>query len=205
MQTVSFATASRSRIAESLPLARETLKRTRSYATTARQLGVPEITLRQMLAPPPPRAEPVIRRELPTVPSTPLSVREIVMLCCAEEGLQYADVMSQCRRRYLALPRQRMMWLVRQAKPNLSLPDSGRRFGGRDHTTVIHAIKQVDARYQNNDEERARLDALTKALAEVSGPRADAAALDFQIAQAEANLRHLRDRRRALATMQAAA
>jgi chromosomal replication initiator protein len=36
------------------------------------------------------------------------------------------------------------MWLTKQLTTR-SLPDIGRRFGGRDHTTVLHAVRRIDA------------------------------------------------------------
>ena len=52
--------------------------------------------------------------------------------------------MRSCRRsRSVARPRQVAMYLSRELTPK-SLPDIGRRFGNRDHTTVIHAIKTVE-------------------------------------------------------------
>src|SRR4030095_14301592 len=57
-------------------------------------------------------------------------------------GLKQADLISERRARAVARPRQVAMWLAKQITPR-SLPDIGRRFGGRDHTTVIHAVKQI--------------------------------------------------------------
>ena len=50
---------------------------------------------------------------------------------------------DQSRLRAVARPRQVAMFLARKLTPN-SLPDIGRRFGNRDHTTVIHAVRQVE-------------------------------------------------------------
>jgi hypothetical protein len=50
---------------------------------------------------------------------------------------------DHCRQRAVARPRQVAMFLARELTPN-SLPDIGRRFGNRDHTTVIHAVRQVE-------------------------------------------------------------
>jgi hypothetical protein len=53
-------------------------------------------------------------------------------------GLKQADLISERRARAVARPRQVAMWLAKQITTR-SLPDIGRRFGGRDHTTVLHA------------------------------------------------------------------
>ena len=41
-------------------------------------------------------------------------------------------------------PREMAMWLAKQITTR-SLPDIGRRFGGRDHTTVLHAVRRIEA------------------------------------------------------------
>lgn len=53
------------------------------------------------------------------------------------------DLLSARRSRDVARPRQIAMYLSKRMTPR-SLPEIGRRFGGRDHTTVMHAIKRID-------------------------------------------------------------
>ena len=216
MQTVSHATASRASALECIPLIRTTLERTRSYSATARMTGFPESTIRLIMDPPKPRvtftppspkAEPVAPAPLPLPSPTALSPREIIMLCCAEEGLSYADITSQCRKRYLARPRQRFMWLMRKAKPNMSLPEIARRFNKLDHTTVLHALQVTEERYHRDTEERAKLDALLAALREVERPMEAALAIDTEIAELEARIATLKGQRAAISAqyMKAAA
>ena len=198
METVSHATASRATAYENISLIRATLARTRSYAATSRQTGFPEVTIRELMAPPPPRPSFAPPKPMPSVRVTPLSPREVIMICCVEEDLSYSDIMSPASKRSISHPRQRMMWVMRNAKPNLSLPDIGRRFGGRDHTTVMHALSVVEDRCTRDEEERAKLEALVRAVEDVSNPREAAANLDNEIAQAEAVLEALILRRRAM-------
>lgn len=54
-----------------------------------------------------------------------------------------AEMVSARRFRSVARPRQIAMYLTRELTPK-SLPEIGLRFGGRDHTTVIYAIKNVE-------------------------------------------------------------
>lgn len=55
------------------------------------------------------------------------------------------------------------MWLAKQLTTR-SLPDIGRRFGGRDHTTVLHAVRRIEA-LKGEDAQMARdLEALTRKL-----------------------------------------
>jgi len=57
--------------------------------------------------------------------------------------VKLADMMSARRAREVARPRQVAMYLAKKLTPR-SLPEIGRRFGGRDHTTVMHAVKRID-------------------------------------------------------------
>lgn len=57
--------------------------------------------------------------------------------------IKLADMVSARRAREVARPRQVAMYLAKRLTPR-SLPEIGRRFGGRDHTTVMHAVKRID-------------------------------------------------------------
>lgn len=56
--------------------------------------------------------------------------------------IKVADMYSQKRTRAIARPRQVAMWLSRELTPH-SLPEIGDAFGGRDHTTVLHACRTI--------------------------------------------------------------
>ena len=56
--------------------------------------------------------------------------------------IKVADMYSQKRTRAIARPRQVAMWLARELTPH-SLPEIGEAFGGRDHTTVLHACRTI--------------------------------------------------------------
>ncbi len=58
-------------------------------------------------------------------------------------NIRLADLLSARRTRQIARPRQIAMYLAKQMTPR-SLPEIGRKFGGRDHTTVMHAVRKVD-------------------------------------------------------------
>jgi len=57
--------------------------------------------------------------------------------------IRHAEMVSARRARIVARPRQIAMYLSKQLTPR-SLPEIGRRFGGRDHTTVIYAVRQIE-------------------------------------------------------------
>ena len=56
--------------------------------------------------------------------------------------IKVAEMYSQKRTRAIARPRQVAMWLARELTPH-SLPEIGEAFGGRDHTTVLHACRTI--------------------------------------------------------------
>ena len=61
------------------------------------------------------------------------------------------EMKSARRSREVARPRQIAMYLAKKLTTQ-SLPEIGRRFGGRDHTTVIHAIKRVESLCTSDEE-----------------------------------------------------
>lgn len=63
--------------------------------------------------------------------------------------IKVADMYSKKRTRNIARPRQVAMWLARDLTPH-SLPEIGEAFGGRDHTTVLHACRTI-AELRNKD------------------------------------------------------
>ena len=73
-----------------------------------------------------------------------MTVDQIQKTVSEHYGLKQADLISERRARVVARPRQVAMWLAKQITTR-SLPDIGRRFGGRDHTTVLHAVRRIEA------------------------------------------------------------
>ncbi|MGI8705732.1 MAG: chromosomal replication initiator protein DnaA [Sphingomicrobium sp.] len=72
-----------------------------------------------------------------------ISIDEIQTQVAEHYRIRKAEMTSARRAREVARPRQVAMYLSKQLTPK-SLPDIGRRFGGRDHTTVIHAVRQIE-------------------------------------------------------------
>ncbi len=72
-----------------------------------------------------------------------VTVDEIQKLVCEHYGMKQADLISDRRARAVARPRQVAMWLAKSLTTR-SYPDIGRRFGGRDHTTVLHAVRRIE-------------------------------------------------------------
>jgi chromosomal replication initiator protein len=72
-----------------------------------------------------------------------VSIDEIQKRVAEHYNIRSADMHSSRRAREIARPRQVAMYLCKQLTPR-SLPEIGRKFGGRDHTTVIHAIRRIE-------------------------------------------------------------
>jgi chromosomal replication initiator protein len=72
-----------------------------------------------------------------------VSIDEIQAKVADLYRIRKGEMTSQRRAREVALPRQVAMYLARQLTPR-SLPEIGRRFGGRDANTVIHAIRRIE-------------------------------------------------------------
>ena len=65
-------------------------------------------------------------------------------------GLEESVVKGPSRNREAVNARQAAMYLVRRMT-NLSTPDIGREFGGRDHTTVLHSLEQIEKKIKQDD------------------------------------------------------
>jgi chromosomal replication initiator protein len=73
-----------------------------------------------------------------------ITVDDIQKVVADHYGLKQQDLLCERRTRALARPRHVAMFLAK-ALTTRSYPDIGRRFGGRDHTTVLHAVKRIEA------------------------------------------------------------
>ncbi len=72
-----------------------------------------------------------------------VSIDDIKRKVCDHYNLRLSDITSPRRARAVARPRQVAMFLAKTLTSK-SLPEIGRGFGGRDHTTVIHAVKKIE-------------------------------------------------------------
>ncbi|MGY9041021.1 MAG: chromosomal replication initiator protein DnaA, partial [Alphaproteobacteria bacterium] len=78
-------------------------------------------------------------------------------------NLRLSDLLSARRSRTIARPRQVAMYLSKILTTR-SLPEIGRKFGGRDHTTVIHAVKRIEGLKDNDIAIQEEVDVLTRSL-----------------------------------------
>jgi len=92
-------------------------------------------------------------------PRAPRSVAEIQAAACEHFGLSSEELLSPTRTPRIAWPRQVAMYLARELTDE-SLPSIGRHFGGRDHTTVLHAWRRTTARIAADDASREAVEKL---------------------------------------------
>jgi chromosomal replication initiator protein len=92
-----------------------------------------------------------------------ITIDEIQAQVAEHYRIRKAEMTSARRAREVARPRQVAMYLSKQLTPK-SLPDIGRRFGGRDHTTVIHAVRQIEKLRAQDTELDADIRLLTRQL-----------------------------------------
>ncbi|MDF1524956.1 MAG: chromosomal replication initiator protein DnaA [bacterium] len=92
-----------------------------------------------------------------------ITVEEIQKNIAAFFSTKVSDMKSKKKNKAFIKPRHTAMFLTRQLT-NLSLPEIGRHFGGRDHSTVLHAIQKVDNIAKNNQDFQDTLDRLIKEL-----------------------------------------
>ncbi len=89
-------------------------------------------------------AEAAIRDLVRTREPKRVKIEEIQKLVASHYNVTRADILSSRRTANVVRPRQIAMYLAKVLTPR-SLPEIGRRFGGRDHTTVLHAVRKIEA------------------------------------------------------------
>lgn len=87
----------------------------------------------------------------------------IMQVVCKFFNIKVSDIVSDKRSNSVAFPRQIAMYLCREIA-NLSFPAIGRDFGGRDHSTVLHAYSKIKDEYEKNPETKDLIDDIKKTL-----------------------------------------
>ncbi len=96
-------------------------------------------------------------------PERRITVDEIQKTVADHFNMKQADLLSERRTRSVARPRQIAMYLCKQHTTR-SYPDIGRRFGGRDHTTVLHGVRKIEELMPQDDQIARDVEALTRKL-----------------------------------------
>lgn len=108
-------------------------------------------------------AETVIRDLVQSLEPRRPKIEDILRIISRHYGVSKGDLLSQRRHRSVVWPRQIGMYLAKQLTAR-SLPEIGRRFGNRDHTTVLHAIRKIESEITDNPRLRDELEELKKLL-----------------------------------------
>ncbi|MBI3936673.1 MAG: chromosomal replication initiator protein DnaA [Betaproteobacteria bacterium] len=102
-------------------------------------------------------------KDLLAVQTRQVSIENIQKTVAEYYKIRVSEMYSKKRSRNVARPRQIAMALAKELTP-LSLPDIGEAFGGRDHTTVLHACRKITALKATNREVTHDFDSLLKVL-----------------------------------------
>ena len=108
-------------------------------------------------------AEAVLRGLVQGIEPRRIKIEDILKIVSRHYAVTRADIISQRRHRSVVWPRQIGMYLAKQLTSR-SLPEIGRRFGDRDHTTVLHAIRKIDRELAGNTRLRDELETLKSQL-----------------------------------------
>jgi chromosomal replication initiator protein len=106
-------------------------------------------------------AETVVRDLFQGVEPRRIKIEDILRIISRHFGVSKGDLLSQRRHRSVVWPRQIGMYLAKQLT-HRSLPEIGRRFGNRDHTTVLHAIRKIEGVIAGDAGLRDEIDELKK-------------------------------------------
>jgi chromosomal replication initiator protein len=89
---------------------------------------------------------------------------EAIQRAVAEQfGMKVADLKQKNNSRNVVVPRQIAMYLAKQMT-EASLPEIGRQFGGKHHTTVLHSVEKIEEVRKNDKDLNRLLNKLTEQL-----------------------------------------
>ncbi len=92
-----------------------------------------------------------------------VTIEQIQRKVCDLFGIRLSDLKAKTRTKAIAFPRQIAMYLARQLT-HASLAEVGRAFGGKDHTTVLHAVDKVQTLLQEDPKLRRTIDGLIQGI-----------------------------------------
>ncbi|AMJ63843.1 chromosomal replication initiator protein DnaA [Bosea sp. PAMC 26642] len=110
-------------------------------------------------------AEAAIRDLVRTREPRRVKIEDIQKLVATRYNVSRADILSERRTAAVVKPRQIAMYLSKALTPR-SLPEIGRRFGGRDHTTVLHAVRKIEKQITEDRSLHDEVDLLKRMLQE---------------------------------------
>jgi chromosomal replication initiator protein len=92
-----------------------------------------------------------------------ITIEQVQRKVCDFFGVKLSDLKAQNRTKAVAFPRQVAMYLARQLT-HASLAEIGRAFGGKDHTTVLHAVDKIQTLLQEDPKLRKTVDGLIQGI-----------------------------------------
>ena len=92
-----------------------------------------------------------------------LTSKLIMQVVCKFFNIKVQDIVSEKRSNSVAFPRQIAMYLCREIA-NMSFPSIGRDFGGRDHSTVLHAYSKIRVEYEKNSDTKDLIEDIKQSL-----------------------------------------
>lgn len=101
--------------------------------------------------------------DLPKMEGPKASVRDVQIAVCREFDVLFSDMIGHVRTAKLALPRQ-IAFFISKKITGRSLPELGRRFGGRDHTTVLHSVRKIERLIASDEAFKSRVLAIVVSL-----------------------------------------
>jgi chromosomal replication initiator protein len=107
--------------------------------------------------------ESVIKDLISSGDSRRIKIEDILRVVTKHYGVSRLDILSPRRHRSIVWPRQIGMYLAKQLTSR-SLPEIGRRFGDRDHTTVLHAIRKVEGEIKKSSNLKDEIEDLKRLL-----------------------------------------
>lgn len=108
-------------------------------------------------------AETIIRDLVQGIEPRRIKIEDILRIVSRHFAVSKQDILSQRRHRSVVRPRQIGMYLAKHLTSR-SLPEIGRRFGDRDHTTVLHAIRKIDKEVGENPRLKDEIEELKRQL-----------------------------------------
>ena len=92
-----------------------------------------------------------------------LMIDDFIRAACKHFNVSRIDFLSDRRPKNLFMPRQIAAYLARTMTGN-SLPEIGRRFGGKDHTTIMHSVRKIERLRLEDDKVNADVEAIRSAV-----------------------------------------
>jgi len=113
-----------------------------------------------------PKPAEIARQDDPILPALAFPrIIEIQKVCCKYFGIWQIDLLSSRRTGSLVYARHVAMYLAKTLTLH-SYPEIGRRFGGRDHTTILHAFRKIERSIPNNTILSGQIETLTNILSQ---------------------------------------